>query len=44
MITPAIQSAAVKIATGLNHGKTLPDPGVTTLLLEPVLVQLSRGS
>jgi virulence factor Mce-like protein len=44
LITPAQQAAAVKVATGLNHGKTPPSPAVATLLLEPLLVHLAHGA
>lgn len=44
MITPAEQAAAEKVATGLNHGKKPPDPAVATLLLEPLLFELSGTS
>jgi virulence factor Mce-like protein len=43
VITQAQQRAAARIAASLNNGKAPPSPAVTTLLLEPLLVQLAHG-
>jgi phospholipid/cholesterol/gamma-HCH transport system substrate-binding protein len=41
--TPAAQLAAAKIATGLDGGRPPSSPAVATLLLEPVLLQMSKA-
>ena len=41
--TQAAELASVKIATGLDHGHAPSSPAVATLLLEPVLVQMSQA-
>jgi phospholipid/cholesterol/gamma-HCH transport system substrate-binding protein len=41
MTTPAEEAAAVRIATGIDKDKKPPNSAVTTLLLEPLLLELS---
>ena len=41
--TPAAEAAAAKIASGLDGGRPPSSPAVATLLLEPVLLQMSKA-
>ncbi len=43
MTTAATQKASVQVATGLDKGKTPPSAAVTTLLLQPLLLQLAKA-
>jgi hypothetical protein len=43
MTTGATQQASVEVATGLDKGKKPPSAAVTTLLLQPLLLQLAKA-